>query len=250
MRIVIQSMSRAATMTTHKLFENYTVCVPESQAEDYAAVVGEKRVAAHPDTVIGISAKRNWMLRELMDDEALVCFDDDIEYVTANETAEGNPNVTDAEVLEGIIEQVFILAHDMDAKLFGWDMIADRVMIHLPQKPFQLTGYVANTACGYLASHDFHFPEDLWVKMDYWVSLMNAYKHRYCLKDMRYSFVNVDTFKNKGGLSHFRNSVTERDAQDRLIRAFGEAVKVNAKGGYHRKTDYEGHTKLTIQVPF
>ena len=43
-RIVIPSMSRADTMTTHLLLPNALVFVPQSQRDEYRRVVGRDRI--------------------------------------------------------------------------------------------------------------------------------------------------------------------------------------------------------------
>ena len=62
-------------MTSHKLFPNATLLVPESELEQYTHIPLEK--ATVPDSVMGISSLRNWVLRHFKE-EAIIMLDDDI----------------------------------------------------------------------------------------------------------------------------------------------------------------------------
>jgi hypothetical protein len=51
--------------------------VPESQRAEYEAA-GCLDVQTHPDSIIGLTPKLNWMLDQLTDDEGVVFLDDDL----------------------------------------------------------------------------------------------------------------------------------------------------------------------------
>ena len=73
---VIPSAGRAETMTTHKLFREAFVCVPESQVQMYRKYID--RVVPHPDTVYGMGQKRQWIL-DNFDEDIIFMADDDID---------------------------------------------------------------------------------------------------------------------------------------------------------------------------
>jgi len=73
--VVIMSRSRARSISSHRLFPSATLVVPESELADYSAIPLEK--IAIPDSVCGVSAVRNWIVRRF-DEEAIVMLDDDI----------------------------------------------------------------------------------------------------------------------------------------------------------------------------
>lgn len=62
--IVIPSHKRADRITTHKLLPNngnVYVCIPESQEKDYREKHPDMNILTHPDSIIGISPKRQWI---------------------------------------------------------------------------------------------------------------------------------------------------------------------------------------------
>ncbi|GGF27479.1 hypothetical protein [Hymenobacter cavernae] len=61
---------------------------------------------------------------------------------------------------------------------------------------------------------------------DFWISLLNAYHHRKCWKDLRFAFVLANTFKNPDGQSEHRNIDAEQKAWEFLRRCFGEAIQL------------------------
>jgi hypothetical protein len=139
-------MSRAATMTTHRLLPNAIVCVPESQAEQYRDAV-ENRLLVHPDAVKGLTPKLNWILDRFEASgsvhfcwaDALVFIDDDILsvqrcFVEKGETA----TIRDPELIETIITNTALLARDVGAYYFGWEASNGALRYYTGLKPIML----------------------------------------------------------------------------------------------------------------
>src|SRR5437660_11585530 len=79
MQIIIPSMSRASTMSTHRLLKHFLLCVPESQQAQYKHL---GPLLPHPNSVRGLAAKRNWILEKLADEDSVVMLDDDLTKLT------------------------------------------------------------------------------------------------------------------------------------------------------------------------
>lgn len=246
-------MSRADKLLTPRLIPAAEICIPESQKDQYAAHVDPERLICHPDSVIGLTAKWQWMLDNLMDDDALVFFDDDISHVIrlSSFSDELNKRILDRSVIYGIIEQVVSTARDMDAVLFGWNIMPHSIQFNTGFKPFELTGCVHGAAMGFLPNHNLSYNTEFLLKGDYWISLLNTYKNRYCLIDNRYAFAAEDTFVGEGGQSMHRTTEREMSELRLLQRFFGrDIVKSGHRKSRGRKHEYAGIESVQVSVPF
>lgn len=254
MKILIPSHRRAATITTHRLLKNFAVCVPESQADDYRAVegIGSANVVTHPDSIIGLTPKLNWMLDQLGDAEGIVFLDDDLEYLCrcfTDPTEAASRKITEPETIERIIRQTFDLAAGAGAFYFGWESSEATIRYYSGLEPFKLTGFINGCAMGFLTGHGLRFDERIVAKNDYDIAASNAYRHHLCFRDTRYAFCQRETFTGAGGQSFYRNSDTERRDVALLVEKYGDAIQVGKQGGT-RKRDYAGAMKVTLKLPF
>ncbi len=236
MKIIIPSHRRAATITTHRLLKNFAVCVPESQADEYRAVdgLGSAEVVTHPDSIIGLTPKLNWMLANLMDDEGIVFLDDDLAYLcrcftTPEEAA--TRKITDPETIEAIIRQTYDLAASAGAFYFGWETSEATIRYYSGLEPFKLTGYINGCAKGFRRGHGLRYDERIVAKDDYDIACANALRHRICFRDTRYAFCQKATFTGAGGLSHYRNSETENRDVEILRQKYGDVIQVGKQVG-------------------
>lgn len=238
-------------MTTHRLINNFEVCVPESQRHEYELVVGKERVITHPDTVRGLTPKLNWMFDNCPDDHAVVFLDDDLVGITRCFVPQGSSNTSEnnPEVVEEIIAATAQLAEDAGAFMFGWETSVSTILYYDGLAPFALTGYINGCAMGYMNGHGLRFDERIVAKNDYDICLLNAWKHRVCFKDLRYAFSQKETFTGAGGQSAHRNSETEKRDVQLLIEKYGDVIKIGAKSGV-RKRDYAGAQKVTLRLPY
>jgi hypothetical protein len=253
-------------MTTHLLFPGAVVCVPESQRGDY-----EKRLAAdlpkiahltscrgwiltHPDSVKGLTPKLNWIFdwfdRQSALADALVFVDDDILSVQRCFTEPGEPaTIREPELIESIITNTARLARDVGAYYFGWEASNGALRYYTGLKPFMLTGYVNGCAMGFLRGHGLRFDERIVAKNDFDIAAMNAWKHRLCVKDCRYTFCQKETFTGRGGQAAYRTSATEKKDVALLRKKWGDVFRAGGHSGT-RKRDYAGVEKITMNLPF
>ena len=237
-------------MTTHRLLANFLVCVPESQRDDYLAVT--PHVVTHPDAIVGLTPKLNWMLAHLADEEGIVLLDDDLAFMRRNYVtpAEGTDrDVTNPAAIEAVIRATFELARELGAFYFGWETSVQAIRFYSGLKPFALTGYINGCAMGFVTGHGLSFDERIVAKNDYDVAALNAARHRICLKDCRYAFAQTATFTGAGGQSHHRNSTTEADDCALLRRKYGPIFRAGRQGGT-RTRDYAGARKISLTLPF
>jgi hypothetical protein len=260
-------------MTTHKLLPNAAVCVPESQADEYARVVGRERLLVHPDSVKGLTPKLNWILgfwasifqwrrmpkglsgrprvlRDWQRTDSLVFIDDDITSVQRCFTQPGEPaTIRDPELIEAIIANTARLARDVGAFYFGWEASNGALRYYTGLKPIMLTGYINGCAMGFRRGHGLRFDERIVAKNDFDIAAANAHKHRLCVKDCRYTFCQAETFTGRGGQSAYRTSTTEKRDVALLRKKWGDVFSFGGHSGT-RKRDYAGVQKITLNLPF
>jgi hypothetical protein len=236
-------------MTTHLLIPSAIVSVPESQFDEYDRVA-PGRVWPHPDTIKGLTPKLNHLLDAKADFDAVVFVDDDIVSVQRCfvEPGEGG-TIRDPQLIEAIIQNTFRLARDIGAYYFGWEASNGALRYYTGLKPISLTGYINGCAMGFRRGHGLRFDERIVAKNDFDIAAANAFAHRMCVKDCRYTFCQRETFTGKGGQSAFRTSVTEKRDVELLRKKWGDIFHMGGFSGT-RKRDYAGASKITMHLPF
>lgn len=225
LRIVIPSHKRHDRVFAKKLVLNPIICVAESQADLYRQFNPECEIVTHPDDVIGLIPKRNWMAKHFRD---LFMLDDDVHVCKALFAEKGESGVVrDPVKITSIIEELYELACMLDVHLFGFTSRISPVM-------YEETGYFSLskmvTGCSYGVRYNKNtwWNEEIKLKEDFWISCYMKYKERRVLTDLRYNFSQKSTFVNAGGLSAFRNQEEERRSILFIKKHFGDSI--NLKG--------------------
>ena len=78
LRIVIPSHKRHDRVFAKKLVNDPIICVAESQADLYRQFNPDCEIVTHPDDVVGLIPKRNWMAKHfgnlfMLDDDVHAC---------------------------------------------------------------------------------------------------------------------------------------------------------------------------------
>jgi hypothetical protein len=237
-------------MTSHLLFRDFIVCVPESQAKEYEGVVGASKVVAHSDSIVGLTRKWNWMLDNLNDGECIVAFDDDLTHMSRMFVDKNEERIIrDPDLIQEIVYDTYVMAADMGAWMFGWSTTEATIMYYSGQDPFSLKGFINGCAVGYTADCPIRSDERIVGKTDYDDCLMNAYLKRYLFRNDRYAFGQPNTFKGEGGQDLHRTSETEKQDVEILRKKWGPCIQVGIKGG-KRKRDYAGAMKVSLSLPY
>jgi len=222
-QILILSHKRAGRVTTHRHVSNAQICIPESQAASYRQHHLDETLVMHPDSVVGLPAKRQWVYEKFGD---VMMLDDDSMgllriYRKANSLRKA---LCSADHCYEIIQRTAATARDMGVYLFGFGSHANPVTYN-PFKPFRMGGYSPGGAMGMLAGSKLWFPTDTTLPLDdYWICLLNAYYHRFAFYDSRFAFGFRETYTGQGGMSEFRQDDAEQQATDYLKKWFGDAV--------------------------
>jgi hypothetical protein len=245
--VVIPSAGRADRVRTHKAIRADVLCVPESESDAYRQHNYGVEIVAHPDSVRGLPAKRQWIADRWGD---VFMVDDDIRSFCRLwlPTYRRDYRMT-AEEARDAAEATYATAAEMGAYLFGFAFFGDTRLFR-PQRPFLLTGYI-NAACfGLRAGSKLRFRTDVVAVEDFALSGMNAYYHRYLFVDQRFGPRQEKTFTNPGGQALHRTAETERRDTEALRRLFGPAIvekRGNPKVG---KTRQRTVAQRSLMVPF
>lgn len=125
-KIVIPSHKRHDRVFAKKLVNDPIICVAESQADLYRQFNPDCEIVTHPDDVIGLIPKRNWMAKHFRE---LFMLDDDVHACKAIYAEKGEPcRVKDRDLITHIILSLHDIAKLMDVHLFGFTSRISPVM--------------------------------------------------------------------------------------------------------------------------
>ena len=241
-KVVIASHKRAGRITTHKRVANSIICIPESQLAEYREHVGpDYEIVTHPDSVIGLSWKRQWMYEHFGDAFHL---DDDLMFMKRIYTESGEPDkVSPANIYE-IIQSTARAARAAGAYVFGFNT-SGKPFTYQALQPIQMSGYVNTCAFGLLTGSKLYFRPEMRYQEDYWLAGLNAYHHRKVWRDNRFYFHFGETWTGTGGLAEFRNLGSLEEILKELQSLFGNDVICV------RKTGTRNHPfQINFKVPF
>jgi hypothetical protein len=221
--IVCCTHGRAGQVHAFRAFgEELLLSVAESQLPAYRAAYPTARFDPHPDSIVGLPAKKQFLLEKF---GSVFWIDDDAaQMIDHTDSTKVEPAKANA-----LVHRLADQAQQMGAHLFGFG--SDVVPLHFqPQRPFAVTGMLGGGKFGVLEGSQLWYPDDPEVGIweDLWLGALNAVHHRFCLVDLRYV---LPTFVGQeGGLASLRtDSVLWRQA-DRMVEMFGDAIKLKAKG--------------------
>lgn len=250
LRIVIPSHKRHDRVFAKYLVTDPVICVAESQKDLYKRFNPDCEIVTHPDDVIGLIPKRNWMAKHfgnifMLDDDVHTC-----KYLAADY---GDCSVIkDREKVTRIIHELYDLAEVLDVHVFGF---TNRTTPMMYEENAWLSFSKMITGCSYGVRYKkgvTWWNEDLKLKEDFWISCFAKFKERRILTDLRYSFSQKDTFVNPGGLSAFRNVEEERRSILLIRKHFGECIQMkggacnNGKGSTKQMVEYN----ISVKFPF
>jgi len=223
MKIIIPSHKRHDRVITAKLVTDPIICVPKSQLLVYQKYNEGVEVIAHPDSVVGLPAKRQWIYEKFNE---VWMLDDDLKCIMF--TNELKSKKLSPEEVRDALESIFDMACQLGVYLFG---LSKNPMArhYFPHHPIHLTGFISGGAHGVREpkKSGLYYNTDL-INNDFWISLLNAYKHRKTLVDTRYLFQQKDTFKNQGGLAEFRTIKAMENDYNELKRYFGDSINLKS----------------------
>ena len=234
-KILCPSRLRAKEVLTTKWIPNLTLIVREEEVEEYKLHNPDQEVIGTPAYVDNIAKTRQWMLDNY---DNIFMVDDDVSAVMRTYVEKGEEaKIFDTVLIEEMIREHAYIAKEMGAYCWGYQSIRNPNEFN-SHKVIRHTGYLNNSHIGFLKGHNLTYAEDYGEAEDYYISLMNYYKNRYALIDMRFTFHTKDNFLADGGVNDTRTVDMMEQNTLRLRREFGERVVIkkptNNKKKVHR----------------
>jgi hypothetical protein len=217
--IVCPTHARAGSVSALGAFgRELMLCVSESQAPSYREAYPDTKLDVHPDTVVGLGPKMTWMSEKY---GTFFRVDDDAgRVIDHSDSSRLDPLRACATV-----RRLADAASEMGA--FLWGMTSDENPLHYsPMDPIRMTGFVDGGKQGITAGSKLWWPDDIDFADDFWISLLNAFEHRFVYIDTR--FCVPTKVGQKGGLAAIRTEAEIRKKATLLKAAFGDAVTIKA----------------------
>jgi hypothetical protein len=222
-KIVIPSHKRADRVKTLEIVNNAIVCVSENQKDEYKHYNPDAEIVTHPNDLIGLIPKRNWMVKHFGD---IFMMDDDLTYFRKLYIELGeSPIIKDKSVTTQKIYELYDLAKLIGVNVFGFTNKNNPLQFE-QFKYLSLSNSITGCAYGMIKNDHLKWDESFQLKEDYFISCLAKYHDRKILTDIRYNFTQEKTFKNSGGLSEIRNHETELYNMVRLKKYFGDTVNI------------------------
>lgn len=223
MLIAVPSKNRAGKTTTNKVLPNIsTFYVPDSEIHQYSYI---KNVIGVPIEVKGITATRNWILKNT-DEKWVVFLDDDVKNAgwTKLHKYKSEKIIRNDEVFW---HEQFIMAFDLceqlKYKIWGVKTEAAPRSVY-PYKPILFKTYVTASCMGIVNDGEFYFDEDFKVKEDYEICLRHLVKYNGIL-GIRYLHWENDHWETEGGCKDYRTVIIEKEAIKKLNKMYPGMIR-------------------------
>jgi len=218
MKILILSKARSETITTHKLFKNAILVIPETEKDKYKKIEIEK---IYTPEIKGLSKLRNWCIEKF--DEIIVMMDDDITSMV-NLLGEKSMKIEEEKKREQLIKNLAVCAEDSGCAFFGFNPSED-IRQFKNHKPFSFNCQIEGVV-GIIKKNlgGLRFDENNILKVDYDFLLQNLLFNRYVFADRRFSFVH-NRNKNRGGNSKYRTAELIKKEEKYLKKKWGDMIR-------------------------
>lgn len=244
MRIVIVSHKRADRVITTNIIRDPIICVPEAQKEEYAEHNPGIEIVTHPDEVIGSSPKRQWIYEKFGD---VFMIDDDVMYMNRVYRKRKEKVILTKDETTDVITDTFHLCKENGIFLFGFNRVAHPKAFKAHQ-PIKMNGYLCGGAYGMIKGSKNFFPNyPYFVADDYFLSAINAYYHRYCWIDSRFSFAYNETEAGQGGCADYRTEERRKESYIYLKKHFGDAIVPRKDTSIKR---VKSRWEKTLKIPY
>lgn len=234
--IVVPTHGRAGRVLTLKILPDVPLCVAESQAPAYRTAYPDTELIVHPDEVVGIAPKRQWLLDR---HEKVMMLDDDLKaMIDLSAPAGEDAKVRDPQRVRDLVANLFDTGEQVGAYAVGFSSYADPAL-YRPHRPFSLGNFLSGYAMGLRRSPKVRlpYPHAPWLLTDdLYVTGMNAYHHRLVFQDLRYGFAAAKTWVGTGGMATHRTWETVVKNEQYLKELFGDAVVRRQDSGRATRT--------------
>lgn len=229
MQIAMPSKGRAGQTKSDKVLPSAVVYVPESEVHQYEQMC--KNVVAVPNEIKGITATRNWILKNC-EDEWVVFVDDDVKnygWTRLTETQGKQIKITEENEWIKIFMRLFDVTVSLGWKIWGVKTEAALRSVY-PYKPILFRSYVTASCMGIINDGSMYFDESFPVKEDYEICLRHIEKYGGILA-ARYVYWENAHWGEDGGCGAYRTQGMEATAIKRLAQMYPGMIRQIKRGG-------------------
>lgn len=230
--IAIPSKGRAGLITSQKIFKKATLYIPESELMQYS--IYSNKIVTIPNSIKGITATRNWILK-YNKNKNVFFIDDDLQYfgyVERSETKYKVIKLDDEDIVYSEISKLFDVAYKLDSKLIGFFTVGNN-LTNYSYNPFLFNGVCLGSCMGIINDGTYYFNEEYEVKEDYELTLRNIKDGRSTVRT-NILFMQHEHTQTKGGCRDSKRIEKEKKALKKLIEEYPGMIK-EAK---HRGTNF------------
>jgi len=230
-QIAIPSKGRAGLITSHEIFKSAVIYVPENEVKQYD--IYKNKVVGIPIEVKGITATRNWILKN--NDCNIFFLDDDFEYggyVERTDEKYKVKRVKDELIYIKEIEKLFDIAEQSNSKIFGLFTVGNN-LTNYAYNPFLFNGVCLGSCMGIINDGSYYFDETFEVKEDYELTLRHFTERGITVRS-NIIFMQHEHTQLRGGCRDSNRIEKEKLAVKKLITMYPGMIK-EAK---HRGTSF------------
>lgn len=230
MIIAIPSKGRPTEVKSTKILPSAVLYVPESEVPDYRKANGATAVVGVPSSVRGITATRNWILKN-SGDRWIVMVDDDVKvqgWVKLHAHKTEHRKLDEAAWLREMVK-LFEVTEQMKFRVWGVATQSAPRSVY-PWKPILFRSYVTASFMGIVNDGRTLFDERFTVKEDYELNLR-------CIKQdggiiaARYLYWENSHWKDPGGCASYRTQLIELRCIKLLTRLYPGMIRQITRGG-------------------
>ena len=218
------SYNRQGKIITHRMLPTVQYVVSEEQAGDYRKQNPDCFFKVAPNSAQGNLCRiRNWILDHAETKNVLIVDDDFKGLGRWSWDDEGNKThqELDTQQIYNFIEHGFLLAQDMDVKMWGVNCVGDPISFR-DYIPFKLTAYIGGPWQAF-CNMDLRYDTDLPLKEDYDMTLQVLNKYRRILRFNAYHY-SVFQCENEGGCATYRTIEREKEQLALLQKKWGSKI--------------------------
>lgn len=231
--LAIPSKGRAGLMTTHKIFKSAVLYVPESEKMAYS--IYPNQIQLVPNSITGITATRNYILRH-NEGKNVFFIDDDLQYFGYIDRYDSEKykirRLRDEGIAISVIRTLFDVTYQMGAKINGFFTVGNN-LTNYSWNPFLFNGVCLGSCMGIINDGTYYFNEEYEVKEDYELTLRNINDGRPIVRT-NIIFMQHEHTQMAGGCRDDKRIAKEKKALKMLIKEYPGMIK-HAK---HRGTNF------------
>lgn len=247
--VVTPTYKRAGKVQSIGVSSNLKLVVRQSEAAEYKEHYPDSEIVQLPTQIIGLTMTRQWIYDYFGD---VFMIDDDVVkcrrlYPVSRKAS--FCDMTPEETYE-LIQYTGNMALLAGCYLFGFNKNPNP-LTYKPFVPIEMNKLINGCAIGMVSGSGLVFDNRFLAVEDFYISLLNYYKHRMAWIDMRFNFTQKDTFANVGGQQAYRTNETEKESTMLLRKTFGEVVslKKDGYGGGSVRSKNKNKYGRTISIP-